>query len=86
MCVQSAVNRAALHILRATKKVYIWGQDRSNTKHLQSFHRQIAQDKEIVKIVLLLTGAVEGAKTHVNDYLKTFDRYNCEPLDPQPNP
>jgi hypothetical protein len=69
---------AALHILRATKKVYIWGQDRSNTKHLQSFHRQIAQDKEIVKIVLLLTGAVEGAKTHVNDYLTTFDRYNCK--------
>uniref|UniRef100_A0A7S0HBM9 Uncharacterized protein n=1 Tax=Hanusia phi TaxID=3032 RepID=A0A7S0HBM9_9CRYP len=74
--VQSAVNRAALHILRATKKVYIWGQDRENVKHLQSFHRQIAQDKEIVKIVLLLTGAVEGAKIHVADYLKTFDQYN----------
>jgi len=70
------VNRAALHILRATKKVYIWGQARSNIKHLQSFHRQIAQDKEIVKIVLLLTGAVEGAKSHVNDYLTTFDQYN----------
>ena len=74
--IQSAVNRAALHILRATKKVYIWGQDRSNVKHLQSFHRQIAQDKEIVKIVLLLTGAVEGAKTQINDYLTTFDQYN----------
>jgi len=24
--IQSAVNRAALHILRATKKIFIWGQ------------------------------------------------------------
>jgi dynein heavy chain len=73
--IQSAVNRAALHILRATKKVYIWGQDRSLTK-LQNFHQSIASDKEVVKIVLLLTGAVEGAKTQVNDYLSTFDQYN----------
>ncbi len=66
------MNKTALHIVQATKKIYIWGQDRENVKILQSFHSQILQDKEIVKIVMLLTGAVEGAKTHVADYLITF--------------
>ena len=74
--VQNTVNKTALHIVQATKKIYIWGQDRENPKTLQSFHRQISQDKEIVKIVMLLTGAVEGAKTHVADYLVTFNEYN----------
>ena len=37
---------------------------------------QKGQDKEIVKIVLLLTGAVEGAKSHVHDYITTFDQFN----------
>ena len=45
--IESAVNRAALHILRATKKIYIWGQDRSQGSHLQSFHRQIAQQRRL---------------------------------------
>jgi len=74
--VQATVNKTALHIVQSTKKVYIWGQDRDNVKTLQSFHRQISQDKEIVKIVMLLTGAVEGAKTHVADYLSTFGEFD----------
>jgi len=32
----------------------------------------IAQDKEIVKVILLLTGSIQGTKNKVNDFLFEF--------------
>jgi hypothetical protein len=36
----------------------------------------IAKDKEIVKVVLFLTGSVEGTKKQVNEYLGEFFKYD----------
>eukprot|EP00961_Rhodomonas_salina_P094957 1277719-Rhodomonas_salina.5 len=53
-----------------TKLGHVWYQN------LQSFHRQIAQDKEIVKIVLLLTGGFRFAAVHPQiKYKKPHHRY-----------
>ena len=35
----------------------------------------IAQDKEIVKVILLLTGSIQGTKNKVNEFLQKFDEY-----------
>lgn len=36
----------------------------------------IAKDREIVKVILLLTGSIQGAKNIVNKFLMSFDKYN----------
>jgi len=36
----------------------------------------IAQDKEIVKVILLLTGSIQGTKNQVNKFLDRFKKYD----------
>eukprot|EP00960_Hanusia_phi_P069522 767109-Hanusia_phi.AAC.3 len=74
--IQAAINRCAINVLKCSKSICQWGQDRSqDVSKLQTFHSLIAQDREIVKVVLLLTGSVEGTKKQVHDYLQTFLQY-----------
>lgn len=35
----------------------------------------IAQDKEIVKVILLLTGSIQGTRNKVNEFLMNFNKY-----------
>lgn len=35
----------------------------------------IAQEREIVKVILLLTGSIQGTKNKVNDFLSKFIKY-----------
>jgi len=35
----------------------------------------IAQDKEIVKVILLLTGSIQGTRNKVNEFLTQFNKY-----------
>ena len=76
--IQGAINRTALYILRCSKKLYAWGEDRNYTDHdnVKTFFDLIAKDPEIVKNVLLLTGAIEGTKESVRDYMRSFSRYD----------
>lgn len=36
----------------------------------------IAQDKEIVKVILLLTGSIQGTKNKVNEFISKFNKYD----------
>lgn len=75
--VQAAINRCALHVLRCSKKLYMWGVDRNDPNaSTETFHGLITTDKEIVKAVLLMTGSVEGTKTQVETYLSTWKKYD----------
>ena len=76
--IQEAVDRTALYILKCSKKLYAWGTDRSakDDGDRASYHDLIAGDTEIVKNVLLLTGAMEGTKQQVMDYLKSFREWD----------
>ena len=40
-----------------------------------TYYDMIARDKEIVKVVLLLTGSIEGTKESVLEYIASFDKY-----------
>lgn len=74
--IQAAINRCAINVLRCSKRICQWGQDRKeDIAKLQTFHSLIAKDKEIVKMVLLLTGSIEGTKKQVNEHLETFMKY-----------
>ena len=41
-----------------------------------SFFERIGQDVEIVKVVLLLTGAFHGIRNHISEYLLQFKKYD----------
>eukprot|EP00667_Euglena_gracilis_P000005 EG_transcript_5 len=68
--VQSAINTAATEVLRCSKYIKQWD-GLSN----MSFFEEIAKNKEIVKVVLLLTGGMHGLKKQVMDYVDSFKRY-----------
>ena len=72
--IQSAINRCCRAILRVSKQLIVWSSPEDVANQATVFD-EIARDKEIVKMVLLLTGSVEGAKRQVYDYLETFMQY-----------
>lgn len=80
--IQEAINRTAKYILRCSKKLYAWGAERGETfakgvdDDRATYHDLIAREPEIVKTVLLLTGAIEGTKQQVLDYMQTFRQYD----------
>ena len=72
--IQSSINRCCRSILRVSKQLIVWSSPEDVAAGATIFD-EIARDKEIVKVVLLLTGSVEGAKRQVYDYLETFMQY-----------
>eukprot|EP00741_Cyanophora_paradoxa_P017811 tig00021017_g17202.t1 len=77
--IQASINRTAIAILRASKKLYAWGEKRDRDAAAgthASFFNLVAKDKEVVKVVLLLTGSIEGTKKQVFEYLESFRKYD----------
>lgn len=73
--VQSAINRAASHVLKSTKNVQNWNQKDLPEDQREPFYDWIAKDKEIVKVILLLTGSIQGTKNNVKKFLDSFEAY-----------
>ncbi|KAF8281137.1 dynein, axonemal, heavy polypeptide 5 [Trypanosoma cruzi] len=70
--VQKAINQCATAVLSCSKYMTLWfdlGDD------ALSFFEEIAKNKEVVKVVLLLTGGIHGLKKQVMDYLNHFRKY-----------
>ena len=74
--VQSAINRAASHVLKSTKNVQNWNQKDLPEDQREPFYDWIAKDKEIVKVILLLTGSIQGTKNNVRKFLDSFEKYD----------
>ena len=55
-------------MLKCSKKLFNWEQSDKKAEKA-SFYEMIAQDKEIVKVILLLTGSIQGTKNLVNHFL-----------------
>ena len=73
--VQAAINRACRAILAIAKGLPMWATDEDKVFGRTVFDA-LAQDTEVVVMVLLLTGSLEGAKRQVHEYLSTFGRYD----------
>ena len=72
--IQAAINRCSRAILGCSRQLLCWG--RPEERELgKTIFEDIARDKEIVKMVLLLTGGFEGVKREVMSYLETFMNY-----------
>jgi dynein heavy chain len=82
--VQNCINKAAQSILWTTKRVWEWGQldvkldENVHTGHCNklSFFQRIGEDIQIVRSVLLLTGALLGTQNHVREFLSGFSVYD----------
>ena len=74
--IQSAINLAAVAVLGAIKKMWQWKQGHLPEKERISFFELMGKDIEIIKTVLLLTGALFGTRNFVADYLKSFRKYD----------
>lgn len=74
--VQSAINRAASHVLKSTKNVQNWNQKDQPEELREPFYDWIAKDKEIVKVILLLTGSIQGTKNNVMKFLESFEKFD----------
>jgi dynein heavy chain len=62
--------------LKSTKRVQNWNQKDIPEDQREPFYDWIAKDKEIVKVILLLTGSIQGTKNNVKKFLDSFERYN----------
>jgi dynein heavy chain len=74
--VQRAINRAASHVLKSTKNVENWCQKNKPESERDPFYTWIARDKEIVKVILLLTGSIQGTRTAIQRFIDEFSKYD----------
>ncbi|RLN86351.1 hypothetical protein BBJ28_00004571 [Nothophytophthora sp. Chile5] len=75
--IQKAINRSAVAVLRCSKSLYEWGQQSifPETSRASLFER-LGCDTEIIKVAILLTGALHGTKNQVHEYLAGFKKYD----------
>jgi hypothetical protein len=65
--IQKAINKAATAVLRCSKTLYNWDQSTTEDDKKQSLFEMITQDKEIVGVIILLTGSIQGTKNKINE-------------------
>ncbi|KAL7690391.1 putative AAA+ ATPase domain, dynein heavy chain region D6 P-loop domain-containing protein [Plasmopara halstedii] len=75
--IQKAINRSAVAVIRCSKSLYEWGQQTvvPDSARISLFER-LGCDTEIIKVAILLTGALHGTKNHVHEYLSAFKKYD----------
>lgn len=66
--------QSALAVLRCSRMIADWGQSALPPQRRRSFFDRIGKDIEIVRVVLLLTGGVQGTRNQVTKYLSTFHK------------
>ena len=74
--IQRAINRASTAVLSAAKRMYMWKQGHMLDKDKSSYFEILGTDPAVVKIVLLLTGAMRGWINKIHTYLSIFTRYD----------
>lgn len=77
--IQSSINRAATAVLKCSEQLLRWEQFQSGDVEAKgkkdSFYNLIARDTEIMKVILLLTGSIEGTKNKVKDFKSKFTQF-----------
>ncbi len=73
--IQKSINRASLAVLRCSKTLYNWNKAEAAEGRKVSLYDLITQDKEIVKMVLLLMGSIQGTKNKVTEVLSRFGKF-----------
>jgi dynein heavy chain len=74
--VQTALNKSAKLVLKCSASLPDWGQKVVEPAKRRTFFARITKDIEIVKVILLLTGSIQGTKNSVSEYLAGFSKYD----------
>lgn len=74
--IQRAINKASTAVLSTAKKMYLWKQAHLQDKEKETYFQILGKDLAVVKIVLLLTGAMRGWINKIHQYLGIFTRYD----------
>lgn len=75
--IQRAINRSAVAVLKCSKSLYEWGQQHILPESARTtLFEKLGCDTEIIKVAILLTGALHGTKNQVHEYLATFKKYD----------
>lgn len=70
--IQAAINTIAKRMLQSSKMLPCWGM----IDGPETYYEMIACDKEIVKVILLLTGSLVAIRTKVDEYMAKFLKYD----------
>ncbi len=74
--VQFAINRCSTAALGCSKQLFDWGQEHVPEEDRKSFFPRITDNLEIVRVVLLLTGSMQGTRTAIKEFLSTFETFS----------
>ncbi|KAH8068253.1 dynein light chain binding protein [Aureococcus anophagefferens] len=74
--VQRAINRSAVAVLGCAKRMWDWGQLGMPDERKRAFFDRLGRDTEIIKVALLLTGALHATRNQVAECLGTFKKYD----------
>ena len=72
--IQGALNRTSRSILNCSKDLPMWETDGGGAE--KSIYQVVTRDREIVRVVMLLTGSIQGVKRQIFEYLRTFTKYD----------
>ena len=72
--IQTAINRCSRAVLGCSKALTVWKSDATAVRG-SSIYEVVTRDREVIRVVLLLAGSVEGAKRQVHEFLSTFMKY-----------
>ncbi|PFH32513.1 putative dynein gamma chain, flagellar outer arm [Besnoitia besnoiti] len=81
--IQTAINKSALAVLGCSKEVAPWSlatpaddaAPQEEDARGETFRERISRDKEILKVLLLLTGSIQSTRDEVGNYLQRFDEF-----------
>ena len=74
--IQNCINKTCSGILKSMKTLFNWGQNDVPEEERASFFDLITNDLAIVKVILLLTGSIQGLRNQVKEYLESFLIYD----------
>ena len=73
--IQTAINTVVRAVLSCSKQTSLWEND-DNYASGKNVFDVVSKDKDVVRVVLLLTGALEGVKRQVYEYMHTMTKYD----------
>ena len=73
--IQTAINTVVRAVLSCSKQISLWEND-DNYASGKNVFDVVSKDKDVVRVVLMLTGALEGVKRQVYEYMHTMTKYD----------
>eukprot|EP01135_Chromosphaera_perkinsii_P010177 Nk52_evm43s2039 gene=Nk52_evmTU43s2039 len=77
--IQQALNKAAVTILNVSKSVFMWGQDikgPEDYENAKTYFNDVSSNKDVVKIVMMLTSTINQMKKEVGVHLESFTAFD----------